>query len=220
VVRRRRGVGPATTAAIRARLGDDNKRAAVLVEQLGTAQAALDRERFDEARRTATALLPALDSIAAVHEVIGLAAYRMGRWRQAITELERAQALEPAMELLPVLADAYRAVGQWSDVERIWSDVRRASPSQEVLAEARIVAAGALVDRGDLAGALRTMERARQTPPDVKRVRDHHLRQWYVLGDLHDRVGDAIEATRWFELVAQHDPEFVDVTDRLRALGR
>ena len=29
-----------------------------------------------------------------------------------------------------------------------------------------------------------------------KRVREHHLRQWYVLGDLHDRAGDPIEATR------------------------
>ena len=88
---------------------------------------------------------------------------------------------------------------------------------QEVLAEARIVAAGAHADRGDLVGALRTMSRATQVP---KRVRDHHLRQWYVLGDLHDRAGDPLEATRWFQLVADHDRDFVDVVDRLRALGR
>ncbi len=49
------------------------------------------------------------------------------------------------------------------------------------------MAAGAQADRGDLKGALRTMSRATQIP---KRVRDHHLRQWYVLGDLHDRAGD------------------------------
>ena len=61
------------------------------------------------------------------------------------------------------------------------------------------------------------MGRATQVP---KRVRDHHLRQWYVLGDLHDRAGDTLEATRWFELVADHDRDFVDVVDRLRALGR
>ena len=86
-----------------------------------------------------------------------------------------------------------------------------------MLAEARIVAAGAQVDQGDLPGALRTMGKATRMP---KRVRDHHLRQWYVLGDLHDRAGDTLEATRWFELVAIHDREFVDVIDRLRALGR
>jgi hypothetical protein len=95
--------------------------------------------------------------------------------------------------------------------------VRAASPAPEVLAEARIVAAGAQADQGDLGAALRTMGRSTQVP---KRVRDHHLRQWYVLGDLHDRAGDTLEATRWFELVAANDPDFVDVGDRLRALGR
>jgi hypothetical protein len=40
------------------------------------------------------------------------------------------------------------------------------------------------------------------------------------LGDLHDRAGDTLEATRWFERVAREDPDFVDVATRLRALGR
>jgi len=55
-------------------------------------------------------------------------------------------------------------------------------------------------------------------PP--KRVREHHLRQWYVLADLHDRAGDTIAARRWFREVAHHDPGFADVDERLRALGR
>lgn len=155
--------------------------------------------------------------MAAVHELAGLVAYRAGRWRQAVTELEAAQALAPSMELLPVLADAYRALKRWREVDRIWADVRATSPAPQILAEARIVAAGAQADRGDLAGAVRTMQAARSVP---RRVRDHHLRQWYVLGDLHDRAGDPLEATRWFEVVASHDRDFVDVLDRLRALGR
>ncbi len=85
------------------------------------------------------------------------------------------------------------------------------------MAEARIVAAGAEADQGDLQAALRTMSKAAVVP---KRVRDHNLRQWYVLADLHDRAGDTLEAARWFRLVAEHDRDFVDVTDRLRALGR
>ncbi len=59
-----------------------------------------------------------------------------------------------------------------------------------------------------------------KVPVRPKRVRPHHLRQWYVLGDLHDRAGDPLEATRWFERVAGVDPDFVDVRARLRALGR
>jgi len=195
----------------------NTRRAAVLNDRLAQAQEALDRERFDEARRIAVALAREIPDVAGVHEVLGLAAYRVGRWKQAAAELEVAQALHPAIELLPVLADTYRALRRWDDVERVWQDVRDASPAQEILAEARMVAAGAQADRGDLSAALRTMSRAVQPP---KRIRDHHLRQWYVVADLHDRAGDPLEATRWFERIAAHDRDFVDVLDRLRALGR
>jgi tetratricopeptide (TPR) repeat protein len=214
--KRQRAVAPDTAAAIAAG-ARDARRAAALTARLAQAQEALDRERFDEARRIASALVRELPNVAAAHEVLGLAAYRSGRWKQAATSLEASQQLHPTIELLPVLADAYRALRRWDDVERIWEEVRAASPAADVLAEARIVAAGAQADQGDLRGALRTMRRAEHVPP---RVRDHHLRQWYALADLHDRAGDTLDATRWFELVARHDSDFVDVVDRLRALGR
>jgi tetratricopeptide (TPR) repeat protein len=218
--RRRRNrpgqVNPETAAVIRSAV-PDARHAGKLIERLTHAQEALERERFDEARRLASPLLRELPGVADVHEVVGLAAYRSGRWKQAVAELEVAQALHPTVELLPVLADGYRALRRWADVDRVWADVRAASPAQEILAEARIVAAGAEADRGDLQAAIGTMAKAKQTP---RRVRDHHLRQWYVLGDLYDRAGDPLEAAHWFELVARHDAEFVDVTDRLRALGR
>jgi hypothetical protein len=51
-------------------------------------------------------------------------------------------------------------------------------------------------------------------------VRDHHLRQWYVLADLYDRAGDTMSASRWFREIAARDADFADVRDRLRALGR
>ena len=214
--RRRRKIDPDTVTEIESEVRDP-RRAGELTRRLSQAQDALDRERFDDARRLATGLLRPLANVAAVHEVLGLAAYRSGRWKQAASELAFAQTLHPSVELLPVLADTNRALKRWSEVERVWAEVRAASPSQEVLAEARIVAAGALADQGDLAGALRTMSRSAHVP---KRVRDHHLRQWYVVADLYDRAGDTLEATRWFERVAAHDPDFVDVLDRLRALGR
>ncbi len=61
------------------------------------------------------------------------------------------------------------------------------------------------------------MDKAGAVP---KKVREHHLRQWYVLGDLTDRSGDVIAARKWFGLVAEHDAGFADVQDRLRGLGR
>lgn len=212
-----RSVAPDDAAAL-ANAARDARRAGVLGDRLAQAQMALDRDRLDEAKRIARPIAREAPGVAAVHEVLGLVAYRSGRWKEAITELEQAQLLRPNVELLPVLADAYRGLKRWREVARLWDEIKALSPAPEVLAEGRIVAAGALSDQGDLDGALRTMAKAASSTP--KRVRDHHLRQWYVLADLHDRAGDTLEATRWFERVAQHDRDFVDVRERLRALGR
>jgi predicted Zn-dependent protease len=155
--------------------------------------------------------------VAAVHEVSGLANYRLGKWKQAAQSLELARQLHPDPSLLPVLADCYRAQRRWMDVDSVWRDVRTASPAHEVMAEARIVVAGSLADRGDVKAAIALLEPATKPP---KRVREHHLRQWYVLGDLYDRAGDTVSAARWFREVAARDAAFADVRDRLRALGR
>jgi tetratricopeptide (TPR) repeat protein len=208
-------VDPDVAAQIRAAF--DPARAERLTERLAAASAALDRERFDEARRIVTPLARELPHVAAVHEVSGLANYRLGRWKQAAQSLELARQLHPDPALLPVLADCYRAQRRWLDVDTVWDEVKSASPSHDVMAEARIVVAGSLADRGDLKGAIAVMKSAASRP---KRVREHHLRQWYVLADLYDRAGETVAATRWFRQVADHDPGFADVRDRLRVLGR
>jgi len=99
----------------------------------------------------------------------------------------------------------------------VWQEIKAASPSHDIMAEGRIVAAGALADQGELRAAIDLMEPATKRP---KAVREFHLRQWYVLGDLYDRVGDPIAARRWFGAVAEYDDEYADVTARLRNLGR
>jgi hypothetical protein len=45
------------------------------------------------------------------------------------------------------------------------------------------------------------------------------LRQWYVAADLHDRVGNVVDARGLFARVMQYDPAFVDVDERLTQLG-
>jgi tetratricopeptide (TPR) repeat protein len=187
------------------------------VERLIAASAALDRDRYDDARRMVTPVVRELPLVAAGHEVAGLASYRMGRWRQAAASLEQARQLRVDPSLLPVLADCYRAMKRYADVEAVWRQIREMSPPHEVMAEGRIVAAGALADRGELRQAIELLQTA-QKPP--KKVREHHLRQWYALADLLDRAGDTMGATRWFREVMAHDSEFADARSRLRALGR
>lgn len=186
-------------------------------ERLTSAADALDRGRFADARRMVQPVLRDLPDFAAGHEIAGLALYRLGQWRKAAAELEVARGPTNTLEHHPVLADCYRALRRYHEVDQLWRELRDASPTPALMAEGRIVAAGALADQGDLAGALQLMAKAADIP---KKVRDHHLRQWYVLGDLYDRSGDVIKARRFFGLVAVQDREYADVADRLRALGR
>ena len=192
-------------------------RAARFNERLLSASEALGRGRYDDARRMVAPVLRDLPQIALAHEIAGLSFYGVGQWRKAAAELEQARQLEHSTRLHAVLADCYRALRRYDMVEQLWLELRAASPSHELMAEGRIVAAGALADQGDLRGALKLLERARSVPDTP---RDYHLRQWYVLADLLDRSGDIVEARRYFTLVARVDADFSDVKQRLAALGR
>jgi tetratricopeptide (TPR) repeat protein len=186
-------------------------------ERLTTAADALDRGRYGDARRMVQPVLRDLPDLAFGHEIAGLALYRLGQWRKAIAELELARTLSGTVQHHAVLADCYRALRRYTEVEALWKELKEASPEPALMAEGRIVAAGALADQGDLAGALKVMQRATDTP---KKPKEYHLRQWYVLGDLYDRSGDVVAARRFFGLVASVDAEFADVLERLRSLGR
>ena len=192
-------------------------RAAKYRERLTTAADALDRGRFDDARRMVQPVLRDLPEMAFGHEIAGLSLYRTGQWRKAAAELELARQLDRTLNHHAVLADCYRALKRYDLVDQLWLELREGSPEPALMAEGRIIAAGALADRGDLKGALKLMERGADVP---KKVREHHLRQWYVLGDLHDRSGDIIKARRLFGMIHEIDPQFADVADRLRGLGR
>ncbi len=110
-------------------------------------------------------LLRELADVAAVHEVLGLAAYRIGaleagrrRARAGPGSCTRPSSCCPCWPT----STGPSAAGPTSS----GSGPRCGRPRrrQEVLAEARIVAAGAQADQGDLKGALRTMGRAAPGP--------------------------------------------------------
>jgi hypothetical protein len=52
-----------------------------------------------------------------------------------------------------------------------------------------------------------------------KGLSEYHLRQWYVLADVYDRLGDIVGARRVFETIMSVDTHFADVPERLSTLG-
>jgi tetratricopeptide (TPR) repeat protein len=187
-----------------------------LGERLRAASRAFERERFTEARKILKPLAERAPSSAPVRELYGLTLYRLGQWRAAARELEAFRTLTGSAEQLPVLADCYRALQQYRDVDELWKELAAASPNADAVTEGRIVAAGALADQGELDRAIRLLE-AGQKP--AKRMRMHHLRLTYALADLVERAGDIPRARQLFRKVADAEPDFADVGSRLRSLG-
>jgi hypothetical protein len=194
-------------------------RAASLQKRLAQAVEAYEADRYDEALRILKPLAKTAPSAPAVRELHGLTLYRLGRWSGAIQELDAFRELTGSLDQHPVLADCHRALGHWSAVEELWDELRQASPSAALVTEGRIVAAGALADRGDVQGAIRSLERAATRRSRPKRPKLHHLRLWYALADFYERAGDIPRARELFDAVLDHDPDFVDARRRREPLG-
>jgi tetratricopeptide (TPR) repeat protein len=187
---------------------------AKLGQRLAEASHAFDRERYAEALRMVRPLAELAPTSAAVRELHGLTLYRLGRWSQAIAELDAYRQLTGSSDQNPVLMDSHRALGHYREVQALWDELRLASPGADAVAEGRIVMAGSLADQGDFLSAIRLLDRSRT----VRKPRDRHLRQWYALADLLDRTGDIPRARDLFSRLASVDPDAFDTRDRLHAL--
>ncbi len=184
--------------------------------RLADAARLFEAERYGEAARILKGLCDVAPTMASARELYGLVLYRQGRWRAAANQLEAFRALTGSTEQNPVLADCYRALKRFKAVDELWDELRSASPSAELVTEGRIVAAGALADRGDLPGAIKMLGRDWRLP---RRAMEHHLRRAYALADLSERAGDVPRARELYSRIAAADPDFADVAERLRSLG-
>ncbi len=193
------------------------RRAERLEHRLGQAATAFAGERFGEARQILTPIVREVPDLPEARELFGLTLYRLGRWKEAARHLDAFVELSGgSTEQHPVLADCRRALGQHREVQRLWDELREASPSGALVAEGRIVAAGSLADQGDLAAAVRLLAQGFRLP---KEPREHHLRRAYALADLYERSGDHPQARVLFGRIARVEPDYLDVMDRLSALG-
>jgi tetratricopeptide (TPR) repeat protein len=187
-----------------------------LQARLAEAANAFEAERFLEAERLLASIDRLAPGVAEVHELRGLTLYRLGRWIRALGELDHFALLTGSVEQNPVRADCCRALRRWARAEELWDELGEASPSPELVEEGRIVHAGGLADRGRLGEAVRLLERA---PKPKHEPGIHHLRRFYVLADLYERMGDLARARRLFAEVLHAEPELGDVAERVAALG-
>lgn len=153
---------------------------------------------------------------AGVRELLGLSYYRAGRYRAARQELESFGDISGSLDQVPVLMDCLRAERRFKRVDELWEELRAVSPRSDLMVEGRIVAAGALADRGEFEAAIRLLDqRARK----VNRATVPDLRLLYALADLHERSGDLPRARSLFQRVVDGDRDLTDAPERLAALA-
>ncbi|MGH9031768.1 MAG: tetratricopeptide repeat protein, partial [Acidimicrobiia bacterium] len=211
---RRRRTKPGDVRDEILRLGGSN--GPKLYDQLARAADAFQRDHERDAIRILRPLRDALPESPSVRELLGLAFYRDGKFTAAATELDEFVRLSGAVDQHPVLMDCYRAQHRWKRVDDLWRELAATSPPPDLATEGRIVAAGALADRGRVKDALSLLGRreGKVTSPG-----ERHLRLWYALADLEERAGNLPRARALFDRVRAHDPGFADVAERLAALA-
>jgi tetratricopeptide (TPR) repeat protein len=151
-----------------------------------------------------------------VREVLGLALYGQGRYADALKELKTYRRISGRNDQNHVIADSLRGVGKPRDAVPLADEtLRDRTVSNEVKAEAVIVAASALADEGRYAEALAYLGRAK-TREDV--AEPFTLRLWYVKGDVLARAGRGDEAAIEFRKVVRHDASAFDAAERLAQL--
>jgi tetratricopeptide (TPR) repeat protein len=152
----------------------------------------------------------------AVREALGMALYRLERYRDALRELSSYRRLSGRADQNHLLADAHRALGAPEKAVPLAEEALTSPIPDEAKAEAVVVAAAALGDLGRYPEAL-SLVRRWQVPETG--VRPFDLRVWYVAGDVLARAGRPQEAEREFSRILRHDPDAFDVRERLAALS-
>jgi len=151
----------------------------------------------------------------AVRELLGIALYRAGRFRDALRELQAYRRMTGRADQNHLIADAHRALGQHARaVEEARATLRTRLPD-EVRAEAVIVGAEALADLGRFDEAIGFI---RSYPLRERVAHPSDLRVWYAAGDVLERAGRRGEAADEFRRVVRHDSAAFDAAERLAAL--
>ncbi|MDA8195931.1 MAG: tetratricopeptide repeat protein, partial [Actinomycetota bacterium] len=177
---------------------------------------AYEADRYRDAQKLLVGLLELMPQSQSLLEIIGLNFYRLGRWKLALENLEASKAITKSVDQNPVIADCYRALGRHNKVREIYEEVGEVSPSAEVMAEARIVLAGSLADQKKFTEAISLLARFEET--ERRKPRLIEIRQWYVLADLYEKVGDIVHARKLFQKIAMAEPGIYDVAERLADL--
>jgi tetratricopeptide (TPR) repeat protein len=154
--------------------------------------------------------------VGAVRAVAGIAAYRTGRWAEALSELRAARRMTGSDDYVPLMADSERALGR---PDRALTLIREADASRldrGMQIELRIVESGIRRDQGLADAAVLALQVPELTSG---RLRPWSARLFYAYADALLAAGREDEARDAFARAAEADADGeTDAAERLDEL--
>jgi tetratricopeptide (TPR) repeat protein len=151
-----------------------------------------------------------------VREASGIAAYRSGRWAEALSELRAARRLTGRDVYLPMMADSERALGRLDRALTLVHTPGAARLTRAAQIELLIVESGIRRDQGSSQAAVVVLQ--------VPELTDGRIRPWsaslyYAYADALLEAGRTEEARNWFARAeAVDEDEETDASERLQQL--
>lgn len=155
--------------------------------------------------------------VAVARETNGIAAYRAGEWKEALSELRAARRMQGGPGMMAVMADCERGLGRPEKaVEMGRSDEARLL-DREGAVELGIVIAGARLDMSQPESAVVTLQRLNPEKASTGQV---NARLSYAYADALSAAGRTAEAIEWFEHADKIDEDgMLDAADRIAELS-
>jgi tetratricopeptide (TPR) repeat protein len=154
--------------------------------------------------------------VGVVRETCGIAAYRAGKWSEALAELRAARRLTGEGSYVPLMADCERALGRLDRALDLVTGPQAQELSRETQIELRIVESGIRRDQGFPEAGVVALQ-----IPELTQERRHSWspRLFYAYADALSDAGREDEARLWFGKAAAADVDGeTDAADRIDGL--
>ena len=159
-------------------------------------------EEFEAARRKLAKAKQLSPRSPSVRELLGLSAYRLERWDEALAEMRAYRRIAGDTSYMPAEMDCLRALGRGADVEKTWARFGELGGNRPAEAEARVVYGAFLLDQDRPAEAW-AVTRPSRLPPGAP---PYELRRWFIAARAAFEIGDAEAAEKLAAAVYQTEP--------------
>lgn len=155
--------------------------------------------------------------VAVARETNGIAAYRAGEWKEALSELRAARRMQGGPGMMAVMADCERGLGRPEKAVELGRSDEARLLDREGAVELGIVIAGARLDMSQPESAVVTLQRLNPEKASTGQV---NARLSYAYADALSAAGRTAEAIEWFEHADKIDEDgMLDAADRIAELS-